>query len=457
MKFQSCGENASYSRFSGRGLLYEAGLHRVSLSASDWLAEPGEPEPARNQTRTGSHRGQGSESCGPVTVAPPPEESRSSKPTPRPTSGQATAEDREDCAAAPGWRRARELPIREQQGYYQARWRLIQARRLRSSFAQIIAAEWESGDCFQDPRGPTPAARERRCGGEPVDQRNPQRKGKAGRRTSRPCPPRAALARGGGRGRGLRDFPPAGHQTSAGSHFGHLAWRNSSLQRVLDAIWDTKAQGPRQPLCVPPGSPPAPGVCPLSTVPRPLPGCLGREGATPSAPSPATHRLGVQQEATPACRSRKKHTAGYRGEKPPGRVQPHTGGIGFAPQNRALEDGVELRVGCWPSLGSIRCRAASRAGTGEQRAKRVRHCRVELPEDPGNGPAMATTASAVTLASDPAGACLQCVCTHTYTRTPARTPSEPELPTSPCPQTQWSPGELVPRRLALHATLQGHL
>nr|XP_027811357.1 uncharacterized protein LOC114108020 [Marmota flaviventris]XP_027811359.1 uncharacterized protein LOC114108020 [Marmota flaviventris] len=226
-----------------------------------------------------------------------------------------------------------------------------------------------------------------------------------------------------------------------------------SLQRVLGAIWDTKAQGPRQPLCVPPGSPPAPGVCPLSTVPRPLPGCLGREGATPSAPSPATHRLdsGYSKKQPPpagAERSTLQDTEGrsLRGES----SRTHTGGIGFG-------DGVELRAGCWPSLGSIGCRAPSRAGTTERRAKRVKHCRVELPEDPGNGPAMATTASAVTLASDPAGACLQCVCTHTYTRTPARTPSEPELPTSPCPQTQWSPGELVPRRLALHATLQGHL
>ncbi|XP_047398629.1 collagen alpha-1(I) chain-like [Sciurus carolinensis] len=196
------------------------GLHRVSLSATARgtraSQEPGEDRrPSRPGLRV----------LRPLTVAPSPAESRSSKPTPSPTSGQAAAEDREDRAAAPGWRRARELPIREQQGYYQARWRLIQAQRLRSSFAQIIAAEWECGFKISwglfpgspraDPGSPGAEVRRRARGSKESAE-----KGESGQTDEPALPPAGRAGPGGGRGRGLRDFPPAGHQASAGARFG---------------------------------------------------------------------------------------------------------------------------------------------------------------------------------------------------------------------------------------------
>nr|XP_024644639.1 basic salivary proline-rich protein 4-like [Macaca nemestrina] len=56
----------------------------------------------------------------------------------------------------------------------------------------------QAGDRFQDPRGPTRAAREPRCGGEPADQRNLERKGKRAAGPGRPSPPQATPTWGGG-------------------------------------------------------------------------------------------------------------------------------------------------------------------------------------------------------------------------------------------------------------------
>ncbi|XP_048222864.1 translation initiation factor IF-2-like [Perognathus longimembris pacificus] len=97
-----------------------------------------------------------------------------------------------------------------------------------------------AGDRFQDPRGPTPAARAPRCGGESADQRHPPRGG-SGRRPGRPRPPRAAVTRGwgprasgGDSGAARPPSPPAADGAPAGARFGRRG--REELQR--NAVWE---------------------------------------------------------------------------------------------------------------------------------------------------------------------------------------------------------------------------
>ncbi|XP_037666483.1 collagen alpha-1(I) chain-like [Choloepus didactylus] len=81
---------------------------------------------------------------------------------------------------------------------------------------------------FQDPRGPTPAAREPRWRGEPADQRNAERKGKrAG--SPGPLPPRAPLTRGWAprAAGGDSGWPSRPTRGSAGARFGRCVGEGS--------------------------------------------------------------------------------------------------------------------------------------------------------------------------------------------------------------------------------------